>query len=287
MTLREAIEAAAREKRAIGHFNISDLVTLRAIAWAAKETGQPVMIGTSEGERAFLGTRLAATAVRAIREEMRIPIYLNADHTHSAEKAEEAVRAGYDEILFDAGKLPYAENVRLTREVADAARAINPNVLVEGELGYIGSSSEILDRLPAGAAQKPDELTQPEEAAQFVRKTGVDLLAPAVGNLHGMLRGGNPRLDIERIRLIRAASGVPLVLHGGSGIADADFEAAIEAGVAVIHLNTEVRKLWRDRLEISLRENAAEVAPYKILAPVEEALKRKIAARLRLFAGQG
>ena len=115
----------------------------------------------------------------------------------------------------------------------------------------------------------------------------MDLLAPAVGNLHGMLKsGGDPRLDIELVARLRAAAGVPLVLHGGSGITDEDFTAAIKAGIAMIHINTEIRVVFRDAVKMFLQNNPDEIAPYKIMAPAMHAIEAKVADRLRLFAGR-
>src|SRR3989344_2261001 len=214
VSLREIIQKAEGEKRAIGHFNISDTVALRAIFESAKELNLPILIGVSEGEREFLGTREAVALVRSLRDGYGYPIFLNADHTHSPAKIKEAVEAGFDAVLFDGSKLPIEENIRITKEVVALAKGMNPNVIVEGELGYIGSSSQILKVIPEGAAMKPEDLTQPEEAARFVKETGIDMLAPAVGNLHGMFANApNPRLDIQRIAELKRAVGIPLALH--------------------------------------------------------------------------
>ena len=126
-------------------------------------------------------------------------------------------------------------------------------------------------------------MTKPEDAKYFVEKTGIDLLAPSVGNIHGMIKGGNPKLDIKRIKEIRETCGVPLVLHGGSGIADEDFVNAIKAGISVIHINTEIRVAYKEALEKYLKENPNEVAPYKILQPAVEAIEKVVEARLKLF----
>lgn len=309
LSLRQAIEQAEKNKTAIGHFNISDLVMLRAIFGAAKKVGVPVIVGLSEGEREFVGVRQASALVKSLREEYDFPIFLNADHTHSLQKAREAAEAGFDAVLFDSGKLDLEENIKLTKQAVHIVKSINPEILVEGELGYIGSGSEILEKLPEGAAVRPEDMTKPEEAARFVKETGVDLLAPAVGNIHGMLiplelsrpegpsrarqarartltgfTPANPRLDIERIRAIRAACGVPLVLHGGSGIRDEDFLSAIEAGVSIIHISTELRRAWRHGMEEGLHKDEKEVAPYKIAEPALTELEDVIISRLRLFS---
>src|SRR6202042_1162080 len=159
--------------------------------------GVPVLVGLSEGERDFVGTRQIAAFVRSLREEFDYPIFLNADHTHSLAKAVEAAKAGFDSIVFDMSALPFDQNVRETKQAVEALKSINPSMLVEGEIGDIGSGSEIHDRAPDLAKG----LTSPKEAKQYVDATGVDVLAPAVGNMHGMLRSmvrgeTKKRLDI-------------------------------------------------------------------------------------------
>jgi fructose-bisphosphate aldolase, class II len=289
-TLRQVIQEADAAKRAIGHFNISDIAALKAIFEAAKELNVPVIIGVSEGEREFIDIHEAFALVKGLREEHDYPIYLNADHTYSLEKVKEAVAAGVDAVIFDGAKLSFAENVAKTKEVVEYVKAEaqkqNREILVEGELGYIGTSSKILTELPAGAALSPEMFTKPEEAAQFVKETGVDLLAPAVGNIHGMIGVGlDPALDIPRIAAIRAACGVPLVLHGGSGSKDVEFVKSAQNGMAIIHINTEIRKAWREGIESALKENPGEVTPYKLLAGPVAAVKAVVLNRLKLFSG--
>ncbi|MDP2598285.1 MAG: class II fructose-bisphosphate aldolase [Candidatus Liptonbacteria bacterium] len=284
-SLRQILEEATQKKVAVGHFNFSDLAGLKAIFEAARELKLPVMVGVSEGEREFVGIRQAAALVKSLREEYDYPIFLNADHTHSLEKVEEAANAGFDEIIFDGSKLPLKENIKQTDEAVRIARAINPSILIEGEIGYIGSSSEILKEKPEGI-----ELTTPEEATQFIAETGIDILAPAVGNMHGLLEsmvggGEKKRLDIKRIEAIKKAAKLPLTLHGGSGTADEDFVAAIKAGITIIHISTEIRLAWRRGVEEGLEKNPNEVAPYKIFPPAIEGIKKIVRERLKLFNG--
>jgi fructose-bisphosphate aldolase, class II len=183
---------------AIGHFNISDLAVLRAAFAAARELHVPVLVGLSEGEREFVGTRQIAAFVGSLREEFDFPIFLNADHTHSLAKALEAAKAGFDSIVFDLSSLPIEENARQTKEAVEALKAINPSLLVEGEIGDIGTGSEIHESSP----DLSKGLSSPQEARHFVESTGVDILAPAVGNMHGMLKSmvqgeRKKRLDIQ------------------------------------------------------------------------------------------
>jgi fructose-bisphosphate aldolase class II len=284
-SLREVLVSARGRRVAVGHFNFSDLVTLRAVATAARELNLPVMVGVSEGERAFVGVRQAAAAVAAFREELDLPLYLNADHTHSLAKAEEAARSGFDEIIFDRSELPMEENVKETKRAVEAIKSIDPSILVEGEIGYIGASSEILREIPQGMGA----LTTAEEARQFVSATGVDVLAPAVGNMHGLLQSmvegkGQKHLDIPRIAELKEATGAFLTLHGGSGTNDEDFRRAIEAGINIVHINTELRLAWRRGLEKALSAQPDAVAPYKILPAALEAVKSVVRARLQLFS---
>ena len=282
-SLRQALVEADRRKVAVGHFNISDLTALRAIVDAARELKFPVLIGLSEGERDFFGTRTAAAAVRSLRDEFQHPIYLNADHTHSLEKVSEVAQAGYDEVIFDGSKLPFDENVKLARQAVELAKSINPEILVECEIGYIGSSSAILEKRP----EESLHLTTPEEARQFAEETSLDVLAPAVGNMHGLLRemvtgAAHKHLDIQRIDEIRRATGKFMTLHGGSGTADKDFVAAIKAGMTIVHVNTELRLAWRRGVEEGLKD-PDEVAPYKILPPAYRKIREVVTRRLRLF----
>jgi fructose-bisphosphate aldolase, class II len=283
-TLRGVLSHLEKEGAALGHFNVSDLVLLRAVLAAATEIGVPVLVGASEGERAFFGTRQLAVLVKSMREESGLPVFLNADHTHSLAQALEAVKAGFDAVIADFSALPFEENVSRTRETVVALKAINPAVLVEGEIGDIGTGSEIHDTVP----NESRNLTTPEEARQFVAATGVDILAPAVGNMHGMLKSmvdgrDKKRLNIERIAEIKKAAEVFLTLHGGSGTEDADFLRAIAAGINIIHINTELRVAWRRSLEESLKRRPNEVVPYKILPPVVDSVQQVVASRLRLF----
>lgn len=282
-TLRDYIKKAVDNKVAIGHFNISDLVGLKAIESIGRELAVPVIIGLSEGEAGFLGYKQAGVLVKILKEE-GMPVFLNADHTKSLDNIKEAARAGFDAVLFDAGRLSLEENIKKTKEAVEIAKSINSDVLVEAEIGYLGSSSVILEKIPEGAAIAPEDLTKPEEAKYFAEEAGIDLLAPAIGNIHGMFKNAsNPDLDIERIKNISEMTNIPLVLHGGSGIKDEEFLQAIEAGVSIIHINTEIRLAWRKGVEKGLMENPKEIAPYKILPLAIDEMKKVVKARLALF----
>jgi fructose-bisphosphate aldolase, class II len=283
-SLRELLKKSQEAGVAIGHFNISDLVLLKAVFAAARELNLPVLVGLSEGERAFVGTAQIAAFVRSLREEFDFPIFLNADHTHSLAKGIEAAKAGFDSIVFDLSALPFEENIRQTKQAVEALKAIHPSMLVEGEIGDIGSGSEIHESAP----DLSKGLSTPEQAKQFVENTGVDILAPAVGNMHGMLKSmvdgeTKKHLDIERITAIKQAAQVFLTLHGGSGTENEDFRKGIAAGINIIHINTELRVAWRRGLEQGLAAHPEEVVPYKILPAAVDSVKQVVASRLKLF----
>lgn len=282
-TLREVVHDAAARKVAVGHFNTSNLEVVHAIYDAARELSVPVIIGVSEGERTFTGVAEIAAVVRSIRERDQYPIFLNADHTYSFEKVTEAIDAGFDAVIFDGAKLSLDENIREAQRVVAYAHSSGRDVLVEGELGYIGQSSKVLDAIPEGVDLAAG-LTKPEDAARFVQETGVDLLAPAVGNFHGMLKGGvDPALNIETVRAVAAAARVPLVLHGGSGNSIEDVKQSIAAGITIVHINTEIRVAFRRELEAALAAHPDEVAPYKYLAAAQDAVRVVVMEKLKLF----
>ncbi|MDD4931627.1 MAG: class II fructose-bisphosphate aldolase [Candidatus Colwellbacteria bacterium] len=283
------IKEAEDKRVAVGHFNISEITALKAIASAMHKIYEtyhlviPVVIGTSEGEADYVGMANAASLVGNLRRE-GLAVFLNADHFHSLDRLEAAVRYGYDSAVFDASELPFEENIKMTRDAVRLAKSINPAFIIEGEIGHIGGASKVLDEIPADARIDPSVLSTPEEASRFVAETGVDLVTPAVGNIHGMLKNAsNPHLDIDRIAMIHRASSAPLVLHGGSGIRDEEFILAIRAGISVIHINTELRIAWRKGLEASFTKEPGEVAPYKLLPMAEMAIGSVVLERLKLF----
>ena len=283
--LRDILERAEKDRAAIGHFNVADLVLLKAVFAAARELNVPVLVGASEQERKFMGLRQIAALVRSLRDEFDFPIYLNADHTHSLSGALEAAEAGFDAVVFDASALPFERNVRSTKEAVEALKVINPAILVEGELGDIGTGSEIHEQAPDLAKG----LTDPAQAKDFVDATGVDILAPAVGNMHGMLRTmvqgeAKKHLDIPRIAAIKRSTRVLLTLHGGSGTNDDDLRSAIEAGINVVHINTELRVAWRNGLEQTLAREPDEIVPYKVLPAVVQLVERVVRTRMSLFS---
>ncbi len=277
-TLIDVVTDAKARGVAVGHFNISDSEGFKAVTEVAKELGLPVIIGVSEGERDFIGLDEVVAMVKA-EKDLGHEVYLNADHTYSVEKAKLAIDRGVDSVIIDAADKTFEDNVRMTKEIVDYARSTRPEVLVEAELGFIGKSSNLLENVPEGVSEETQ--TKPEEAQQFVLATGIHMLAPSVGNVHGIVKSGEPKLNIERIQAIANTVNIPLVLHGGSGNKPEEFLAAIRAGVSIIHINTELRVAYKEGIKEGI--NIDEVAPYKFMAEGVKQMKAVVKEKLELF----
>ena len=281
-TLRDAVAWAEEKKVALGHFNVSDSTQVHAIVEAAMELNVPIVLGTSGGERDFIGIRTIAAIVKSLQQEHDYPIFLNADHTYSYEGVVAAIDAGYDAVIYDSTKDGHENNLEITKKVVAYARASGRDVLVEAEMGNIGQSSSMWDEAPAEVDD--DVLTDPAMLKKFIEETGVDLIAPAVGNLHGMSKDGrNPELNIERIKELREAGGIPMVLHGGSGISKEDFREAIRAGMSTVHINTEIRLAYHAGIRDFITANPDAIAPYKFESQGKEQMKQVVLDKLRLF----
>lgn len=288
--LKGILARAAQEKWALGHFNFSELDQARAIVEQCAESRSPAMLGTSEGERTHFGLTEAVAIRDAFRKDFNMPIFLNADHTKSVDAAKAAIDAGYDSVHIDLSTLPYEENVAGTREIIEYANLQHPasgiqHPSVEGELGYLRGESRIQQEK---IEVKKEDYTDPERAVDFVAQTGVDRLAIAVGNIHGISLDERA-LDIERIAAIRAAvpPDVALVLHAGSGIPDSQIKTAIAAGIANIHINTDLRVAYAAGLKKSLVEHPDETAMYKLDASAIAAMKEVVKVKLTLFGAVG
>ena len=290
MTLNDYLKQARDGKYAIGHFNFATADVLRGIVEASKEAGaSSVMVGTSEGEAEFFGLKEAVALVRALCEELNFPIFLNADHFKSFEKCKEAIGAGYDSIIIDASKLPNEENIVLTKQVVDYAHSVNPDtrpnvssgrVSVEGELGYLRVSSEVQKKVEISA----EDYSKPEEVANFVSRTGVDRMAVVFGNIHGIVTDQEEKLDIEHFAKIVVAEPRPYyVLHGASGLSDADVTASIKAGITNVHFNTELRVAYKKGIHQVFHDKPGETTPYKYLTPAVEEVKKVVSQKIKVF----
>lgn len=265
---------------AIGQFNVSTADQIKSIMKVAVQMKSPVIFGASEGERDFLGARQAVKLLEAYEEQTGLPIILNADHTKSVAKVEEALKAGFNSIHFDGSELEYEENVKQTKYVVEMAAKFGTDISVEGELGYIAGVSKLTNKK---IEIKPEYYTEPAQAAEFVLRTGVDRMAIVIGNSHGISLD-EPALNIPRLKqtydLIQ--NKAVIVLHGGSGIPDQQIQDAIANGIRKININTELRLAFHDTLKQTL-DTTDETTPYKYFVSAMDAMGKVVESKMTLF----
>ncbi len=279
-TAKELLLKAKEGGYAVGAFNTSDLEITKGILEAAQELNSPIIIETSEGEANFEGYRVFVSSVRDMAEDLGVDTAINLDHGKSFESVKYAIESGYSSVHIDCSTLPKEENIAVTKQVVEFAHS--RNVSVEGEFGHVGGSSEV----HTGEQPKEDiVLTDPAEAIDYIKKTGVDIFAGSYGNIHGVYKNP-PHLDIARIKQVAYGSGIPLSLHGGSGIPDDQIKASIQAGICKINVNTEIRKAYREALDKVLRNKVAEIVPYKYMPEAISAVKEVVKQKIVLFKAQ-
>ena len=242
---------------------------------AAKKQNYPVILGTSEGESGFFGLEEAVALVKIFKKKYNVSAFLHLDHGKDIDIIKNAIKVGYDSVHFDGSSLPIEENLKKTKYVV--ALAHKKGILAEGEIGYLRGSSKIHNK---HIVIKKEDLTNPESAALFVKETKADLLAIAIGNVHGLSKK-SPNLDLERLRKIKTKAF--LVLHGGSGISGHDIKKTIINGITKININTELRIAWRTALLQSLKKQQEQIKPYKILPMAISAVQQKVEEKIKLF----
>lgn len=283
-SVRDVFERAQSEGWALGAFNASSIETVKGIVQAASKLRAPVIIESSTGETEYFGAKNLVDIIQNYREELNIPIFINLDHSQSEQASQEGIEAGYELIHFDGSKLPLEENIDITTRIVQSARA--KGLLVEGEIDHIGGSSSPHLQESAEKAQQQGSYTDPRKAAEFVQKTGVGVFAAFFGNVHGVYKNP-PVLDFERLKAIREKVSCFLSMHGGSGIKDEDVKEAIRVGrIVKVNVNTEIRVAARVALEKTL-EQTDEVAAYKFMSPVIEAIQSVVETKIQVFGSAG
>ncbi len=273
VNMREMLENARKGQYGIGFFNAVNVEMARAVIETAEELRAPVIVGTAEVLLPATPLERVAEYLVPMAEKASVPVAVHYDHGLTFEKCMEALKLGFSSVMYDCSVASYEENLEKLAEMVRICHAMG--VTVEGELGHVG------DNEGAGKLEKPsDYYTDPAAAADFVQKTGVDALAVAVGNAHGDYKFP-PKLDFERIAAIRDSAGVPLVLHGGSGLSDCDFREAVRRGVCKINIFTDLDKAGKAGVEKGLRSGAGSMMgliPYEI-----EAMKEVVRNKIGLF----
>ena len=278
--LKYYLNKAYKEKWAIGQFNFSDFTQVKGIIRAAQNLKAPIILGTSEGESKFVGLEEAVAIRNVLRKKTGLPIFLNLDHGKSFEYLKEAIASGYDMVCFDGSKLSLQENIKISRKVKLFAKW--RGVLVEGEVGRFGTDASKLYQEKFEIRE--DDLTQPAEAKDYVKKTGIDVLAVSVGNFHGIdISGISPHIRLDRLKEIKKIINIPLVLHGGSGTPDQDIKEAIKLGIVKININTEIRLAFTSSLREALSINKNEIVPYKYLQEAINSVQSVVESKVKLF----
>ncbi len=284
METREVLKKARQEGYALGAFNAGDLEIVKGVVQAGVEQQSPLIIETSPGETKFFGPRNFDCVIENFKKETELPILANLDHALGLEEAQEGIEAGFELVHFDGSELPYEENVKTTKMIVDQAH--QKGILVEGEIDKILGSSEPHPSEDAETLQAKGNYTDPEKATDFVNRTGVDILAAFIGNLHGTYQEP-PKLNLELLEILAKKLPCFLSLHGGSGLAEEDVKKAIQVGKIVkINVNTELRIAYRETLENVLK-GSEEVAIYKIMPPVIAAVQKVVEEKMQLFGSSG
>ena len=269
------MEAANKHKIAIGAFNFHDLTDGQGILAAAEELQAPVILMASEGAIKFAGLEYIVHLFKAMRDTASVPVALHMDHGKDLDLCFKCIEKGFTSVMLDASDRPFAENVEITKRVVTYAKQYG--VAVEGELGRIGGVEDDIS-----VTEREANFTDPDAAAEYVAKTQVDLLAVAIGTAHGFYKGV-PQLDFDRLAKIHQAIDIPLVLHGGTGVPDADFRRGIELGIRKINVGTELKNAYTATMRQITAEKPLEVDPRKILIPARQAVKEAVMKKITVF----
>lgn len=281
VTPQELFKKAKKGGYAIGAFNTSNVEITRGIIEAAEALQSPVIIETSEGEMNYVTPELSFAEVRALAEQASVPVVLHLDHGKSLESCQRAIDAGYTSVHLDGSSLNFLENIELTDMVVRFAHLKKINV--EGEIGHVPGTSEH-HKTEIEIDQKM--YTDPVTAEAFVKKTGVDVLAVSIGNIHGIYTEA-PKLDFKRLEEIVTKTGKSISLHGGSGIPKNQIKKAIALGVVKVNINTELRMAFKDGILHEFDTHPDEVVPYKYLPAGREAVRRVVETKINLFGSTG
>ncbi|ASS73817.1 fructose-1,6-bisphosphate aldolase, class II [Tumebacillus algifaecis] len=279
-SFKEVLLDGYKNGYAVGQFNMNNLEFTQAIIEAANEEKSPVIFGVSEGAIKYMGLDYTVAMARVAMESSKVPVILHLDHGPNRDLVMKCIKAGFSSIMIDASHYPLEENIRLSREIVDLCHSVG--IEVEGELGRIGGTEDDLT-----VDERDATLAVPAEALRLVQESGIDALAPAIGSAHGPYKG-TPELAFDRLKEIRdLLPGTPLVLHGGSGIPDADIRQAISLGVSKINVNTENQLAMTHVIREVLGKDANVYDPRKYMKPARDAIKEVVKEKMRLFGSSG
>lgn len=276
--MADILEKANKEYYAVGGFNINNMEFLQGIIWAAEETNSPLILQASEGAIKYIGMDYVMKMVEAAVKDTHIPVALHLDHGSSYEVIMRCIREGFSSVMFDGSKYPFQENIKLTREVVKAAHSVG--VTVEAELGKIGGAED-----DVVVEDKDAKFTNPDEAEEFVEKTGVDALAIAIGTAHGVYKG-KPELDFDRLEKINSKLDMPLVLHGASGVPEEDVRKAVTMGINKVNVNTAFQQAFTAKVKELFAEKPDLYDPRKYCGPGRDAITAKVKEKIEILGSK-
>jgi fructose-bisphosphate aldolase class II len=279
VSMKEMLIKAKAEGYAVGQFNLNNLEFTQAILQAAEAEKSPVILGVSEGAARYMsGFKTVVKMVEGLMEDLKVtvPVAIHLDHGSSFEKCKEAIDAGFTSVMIDASHHSFEENVEITSKVVEYAHS--KGVSVEAELGTVGGQEDDV----SGSIIYAD----PAECKELVERTGIDCLAPALGSVHGPYKG-EPNLGYKEMEEIGQATGLPLVLHGGTGIPTHDIQKSVSLGTAKINVNTENQITSAKAVREALAAKPNEYDPRKYMGPAREAIKETVIGKMREFGSAG
>ncbi|HNT75871.1 MAG TPA: class II fructose-1,6-bisphosphate aldolase [Anaerolineae bacterium] len=279
VTSKELLLDAQKNGYAVGAFNTNNLEITQAIIRAAEAKRAPVLVQISAGALKYAGAEFLPMIVAKAAQLASVPVAIHLDHGPSFESVLQCLRVGFTSIMRDASKLPYEQNVAEVRKVVEVCHALG--IPVEAEIGKIGGAEEHVV-----VSDREATMSDPDECARFVEDAGFDFLAVAIGNAHGFYKG-EPQLDFARLEKIRSKVSVPLVLHGASGIPDAQITMAVERGICKINIDTEIRNAFIRTIQKLVAENPDQIDPRKIFGPGIEAMQAIVEQKIEIFKSAG
>lgn len=277
--MADILKKANEESYAVGGFNINNLEFLQGIIWAAEETNSPLILQTSEGALKYIGMEYVVGMVGAAVKNTTVPVALHLDHGSSFETIMKCIRNGYSSVMIDGSHYPFEENIELSRKVVEAAHAVG--VSVEAELGQLGGVEDDIS-----VDEEDATFTDPEQAVEFVEKTGVDALAIAIGTAHGVY-SGDPKLDFERLKSIKEKIKIPVVLHGASGVSETDVKKAVSLGVNKVNINTDFQQVFNAKIREIFSADPDVYDPRKFCGPGRDAIKKEVINKIELLGSKG
>jgi len=279
VTGKEILAAANKGNYGVGAFNCNNMEIVQAIVAAAEAENSPVIIQASQGAIKYAGLDYIVGLVTMAAEKAKIPVCLHLDHGTDFQQVIQCIARGFSSVMFDGSKLPLEENIAITKKIVEIAAAVG--VSTEAELGKIaGTEDEIT------VQDKDAMFTDPKDVQYFAEKSGVDSLAVAIGTAHGQYKF-EPKLDFARLDKIRSLVDIPIVMHGSSGVPDADVQKAISLGVRKINIDTNIREAFVRGLKGAMDKNPREIDPRKLLGPAREAMIAVVREKIRVFGSSG